>query len=108
MRGTTNITKKEQLWPKFVKACESQWKGGGKRYALNGEMEFTDLVTMVAGNEWILGNIVKYVGEILNAMKSGEPIQEVDFFKISVYSFLLWIKEQDNLTSQDKGEEFEK
>jgi len=99
----TSIKQKKELWPKFVKACESQWICGGDRYKLTEDKEFTDLVCEAAGNQWIGGNIVKYTGEIINAEG---PKLEVDFFKIAVYAFLWWIKEQDNLTGRDTGEEF--
>lgn len=105
----TSIKLKKAYWPQFVKACESQWKGGGDRYALEAvpDKEFTDLVTE-AVPDWIYGTIIKYCGEIINAKKNGEPIPEVDFFKIAVYAFIAWLKEQENLTDRDKGEEFEK
>jgi hypothetical protein len=98
----TSIKKKKELWPKFIKACESQWNCGGDRYKLSEDKEFTDLVCEVAGNEWIGGNIVKYVGEIKNT----EPKPEVNFFKIAVYAFIWWLKEQENMTTRDKGEEY--
>lgn len=103
----TSIKLKRKLWPEFVKHCESQWCQGGERYALTEDKEFTDLVCEVAGNEWILGNIVKYVGEIVNAKKFGDKVPEVDLFKIAVYAFIYWLKEQGNFTDRDKGEEFE-
>ena len=99
----TSIKQKKELWPEFVKACESQWKGGGERYALSENKEFTDLVTEAVGNIWIGGNIIKYVGEIKNT----EPKPEVDFFKIAVWAFIWWLKERENLTQRDKGEEFD-
>jgi len=83
---------KEEL-NKFLEACKSQWEGGGKRYALEEDKEYTDLVCEVAGNIWIGGNIVKYAGEIFNYKKLGEKLPEVDFFKIAVYSFIWWLKE---------------
>ena len=98
----TDLKKKKEMWPKFIKACESQFMCGGERYKLTDDKEFTDLVCEAAGNQWIGGNIIKYVGELINS----SPKQEVDFFKIAVYSFLWWIKEQDGLTNRDKGEEF--
>ena len=101
-RMNTSIRMKKELWPKFVKACESQWICGGDRYALSKDKEFTDLVCEVAGNNWIGGNIIKYTGEIINS----DPKVEVDFFKIAVYAFIWWIKEQESLTGRDKGEEF--
>ena len=62
-----------KLWQQFVKACESQWVGGGKRYALGEDKEFTDLICEVVGNQWIGGNILKYAGEIGNYKKAGLP-----------------------------------
>jgi len=105
----TSIKQKRKFWPKFVAACESQWSGGGKRYALTEDKEFTDLVCEAGGeygNQWIGQNIIKYVGELMNAKRAGEKMQEVNFMKIAVYSFLYWIKEQENLTQRDEGEEF--
>lgn len=82
-----------ELLSNFIEACKSQWVSGGKRYALEENKEYTDLVCEVAGNIWIGGNIIKYAGEIYNAKRFNEPIPEVDFFKITVYSFLWWLKE---------------
>jgi len=98
----TSIEQKKKLWPAFVKACESQFMCGGKRYKLSGDKEFPALVCEAAGNEWMGGTIIKYVGELINS----NPKQEVDFFKIAVYAFIWWIKEQGNLTSKDMGEDF--
>ena len=44
------------LLEKFFTACKSQWEGGGKRYALEEDKEYTDLVCETAGNIWIGGN----------------------------------------------------
>ena len=98
----TSIKQKKEMWPIFIKACESQWLCGGDRYALAEGKEFTDLICEAVGNEWIGGNIIKYVGEIKNT----QPRPEVNFFKMAVWAFLWWIKEQENLTERDKGEEF--
>lgn len=102
----TSIKTKMELWPEFLAACESQWKGGGKRYALTENKEFTDLVCEVAGNEWVGGTIVKYVGEIINTKKYDGVVPEVDFFKIAVYAFIWWLKERECLSGRDEGEEF--
>lgn len=102
----TSIKQKEKLWPAFVAACESQWKCGGDRYALTEDKEFTDLVCEAAGNEWIGGTIIKYVGEIINTKKHEGAVPEVDLMKIAVYAFIWWLKEQENFTQRDKGEEF--
>lgn len=77
----------------FMKACESQWRTGGKRYALSEEKEFTDLVCAIVGNQWIGGNIFKYSGEIENYKKLDGVVPEVNFFKMAVYSYLWWLKE---------------
>jgi hypothetical protein len=72
---------------------------GGNRYALSEDKEMTDLVCELAGNEWILGNIVKYAGEYKNER------YEHDLVKIATYAFLLWIKDQGTFnTNSDEGE----
>ena len=98
----TSVKQKKELWPEFVKACESQWLCGGDRYKLSENKEFTDLVCEAVGNIWIGGTIIKYVGEL----KNEKPMPEVDFFKIAVWAFIWWIKEKENLTQRDRGEEF--
>lgn len=77
----------------FMLACESQWRTGGKRYALSEDKEFTDLVCEVVGNQWIGGNIMKYSGEIENYKKFKGKVPEVNFFKMLVYSYIWWLKE---------------
>lgn len=108
----TSVKQKKKYWPQFVKACRSQWIGGGKRYALGEDKEFTDLVCEAGreyGDNWILQNIIKYAGEIMNAKFAGENPQEVNYFKISVYAFIAWLKQIDKgFSNRDKGEEFEK
>jgi len=107
----TSLKQKEQYWPEFIKACESQWKLGGTRYALSNDKEFTDLVCEIGGKQgdtWILQNIVKYIGEILNTKKYYGVIPEVNLFKIAVYAFLYWLKRHGEFSSEDKGEQFEK
>jgi hypothetical protein len=98
----TSVKQKKLLWPKFVKACESQWIGGGDRYALGEDKEFTDLICEAIGNNFCGSQILKHVGELINT----SPKPEVGFFKIAVWSFIWWLKEQENLTERDKGEEF--
>lgn len=83
----------KKMFDKYVKACESQWRTGGKRYALGEDKEYTDLICEVVGNEWIGGNILKYAGEITNADKFDGVMPEVDFFKITVYCYIWWLKE---------------
>jgi len=102
----TSLTQKIEKWPEFVAACKSQWECGGTRYALTEDKEFTDLVCEAAGNEWIAGTIIKYCGEVINTRRADEDVPEVNFFKIAVYAFIWWLKEQENLTQRDKGEEF--
>lgn len=101
----TNIKLKKAYLPKFIEEIEKQLLSGGDRYRLTEEMEFTDLVTLFAGNQWIGGNIIKYCGEIKNAVLNGEPAPEQNFYKIAAYSFLWFLKEVENLTPRDKGEE---
>lgn len=107
----TSVKQKEKFWPIFLARCKSQWIGGGKRYALSENKEFTDLVCEVGrsnGTNWIGQNIVKYVGEIINAREVGEKPQEVNFFKIAVYAFLWWIKYHSiGFSHQDTGEDFD-
>ena len=97
----TGIKQKQGFWPEFIKLCEEQWKVGGERYALSEDKEFADLVCEAAGNNWIGGNIIKYVGEIINT----EPKPEVNFPKIAVWAFIWWLKEKGNLSKRDRGEE---
>ena len=105
----TSVKRKQKLWPQFIKACESQWKGGGIRYALAEDKEFTDLVCEAVGTHWIGGNILKYVGEIINEDRQGNPIPEQNFFKIAVYAFIYWLKFLDKEVSRDdKGEKFDR
>lgn len=101
----TNLETKKKFLPEFFKAIEKQIVSGGERYALTKDMEYTDFITMVAGNIWIGGNILKYVGEIKNTIENNEPAPEQDFFKIATWAFLWWLKEKENLTLRDKGEE---
>jgi hypothetical protein len=105
----TSISKKEKLWSEFIKACESQWKCGGERYALKNvpDKEFTDLVTEAVGNQWVGGNIIKYVGEIINTKDFSGKVPEVNFFKIAVYAFIWWLKEYENREGRDRGEEYD-
>lgn len=92
----------------FIAACESQRRGGGKRYALEENKEFTDLICEVVGNQWIGGNIMKYSGEIENELKLGYlkgKVQEVNFFKLAVYCFIWWLKEFKHPTTGIKLKE---
>jgi len=89
------MDKKEEyvLFNRFVAACESQWRIGGKRYAYGEDKEWTDVVCEIVGNAWIGGNVLKYAGEIDNYKKLGELLPEVNFYKIAVYIFIWWLKE---------------
>lgn len=98
----TSVKQKKIYWPEFVKACESQWLCGGDRYALTDNKEFTDLICEATGNEFCGSQILKHTGEIINT----DPKPEVGFFKIAVWAFIWWLKEKENLSQRDKGEEF--
>lgn len=98
----TSIKQKKEFWPGFVKACESQWMCGGDRYALTADKEFTDLICEAVGNNFCASQILKQTGELTNV----NPKPEVSFYKIAVWAFIWWLKEQENLTQRDKGEEF--
>jgi len=110
----TSVRQKKAYWDKFLKGCESQWKCGGERYALSEDKEFTDLITEALDGgsshdkaNWIMGNIIKYTGEIVNAKRAGGKPQEVNYFKIAVYSFIAWLKQIDaGFSEKDPGEEF--
>jgi len=105
----TSVRLKKKFWPQFIKACESQWQGGGIRYALKEDKEFTDLVCEAVGTEWIGGNILKYTGEIINEYRAGNSVPEQNFFKIAVYAFIWWLKFLDeNVSQEDKGEKFDR
>lgn len=82
-----------EKWQEFIRACESQWRIGGKRYAEGQDREWTDTICEIVGNAWIGGNILKYAGEIRNYKRIDGVVPEVDFFKIFVYSFIWWLKE---------------
>jgi len=87
------VSKDLSSFDSFLNACKSQWEEGGRRYAYSKNKESTDIITEIVGNEWIGGNIAKYVYEIWNAKRQNELLPEVDFFKIAVYAFIWWIKE---------------
>jgi len=77
---------------------------GGNRYRLrnDNDKEFTDIICETV-KDFCGGQILKHVGELINS----NPKPEVGFFKIAVWAFIWWIKEQENLTQRDKGEEFD-
>lgn len=104
----TSLKVKEKFFPRFHDMMMKQLKGGGKRYALGEDKEFTDLVCEAGGEHgtnWIGQNIIKYVGEIINARLAGKEPQEVNFVKIAVYAGLWWIKTMDTgFTQEDRGE----
>lgn len=81
-------------WNEFCNACTSQWRqAGNKRFAYDGNKELSDVITDILGNSWIGGQILKYAGEIWNTKRMDGIMPEVNFFKISVYTFIWWIKE---------------
>ena len=95
----TSLKIKQKYLPGFLKEIEKQLTSGGNRYALSENKEMTDLVCEVAGNEWILGNIVKYVGEYKNT----KQIQNL--YKIATYAFILYLRDYEVLNrGKDEGE----
>jgi len=97
----TNLKQKKKYFPKFIKKMKEQLEHGGNRYNLpeRNDKEMTDLVCELAGNDWILGNIVKYAGEYRNMR------YEQNLYKIAVYAFILWLKEQNEFNKgKDLGE----
>jgi len=101
----TSLRVKKEHFKEFTDMILAQLEGGGKRYALGEDKEFTDLVCEVAGVDWIAGNITKYIGEIINAKKMGEKPQKVNFIKIATYAYLYYLKHLDTGFSEvDKGE----
>lgn len=101
----TGIEWKKKFFDGFTHMMMQQMEGGARRYALQDNKEFTDLVCEVAGIDWIGGNITKYVGEIVNAKKMGEKPQRVNFVKIAVYAYLYYLKHLDTgFVDADMGE----
>jgi hypothetical protein len=83
----------------------SQFEYGGKKYELANDKEITDWVVELAGWEWILGTMAKYLGRFKNERR------EKDLLKIATYCFLLWLKfgfhlreehDEDLLSSKQK------
>lgn len=86
--------KEIEQWNQFCNACTSQWRAAGnKRFAYDGNKELSDVITDILGNTWIGGQILKYAGELWNTKRMDGIIPEVNFFKITVYTFIWWIKE---------------
>ncbi len=82
------------LWDQFCKGCSSQWRAAGnKRFAYDGEKELSDVITDILGNSWIGGQLLKYAGEIWNTKRIDGAVPEVNFFKMTVYVFIWWLKE---------------
>ena len=95
----TSVPIKKKFLPQFLKKIEEQLLCGGGRYALTKDKEMTDLVCELAGNDWILGNIVKYCGEYKNTK------QVQDLYKISTYAFILYLRDYEVLDlGKDRGE----
>jgi len=85
----TNTEVKEKYLPLFENLIKEQLMGGAKKYAQSEKREWTDLICDAVGTkQFIVGNILKYAGRILN----GDPREEVDTSKIATYAFLLWVK----------------
>jgi len=82
----TDIKIKKKHWKEFTSLLENQFMFGGKKYALAEGKEITDWVCELAGNEWILGTMAKYLGRFKNFGR------EKDLLKIATYSYLLWLK----------------
>jgi len=82
----TDIKIKKKHWKEFTTLLENQFMFGGKKYALSEGKEITDWVCEIAGNEWILGTMAKYLGRFKNFGR------EKDLLKIATYSYLLWLK----------------
>ena len=95
----TNLKIKKLLLPKFIKAIKHQLLSGGDRYRLNNEKEMTDLICEAVGNDWIIGNILKYALEYTNTKL------EQDLFKIATYAFILWLRDYEHWCKKDRGEE---
>jgi len=85
----TNIEVKKEYLPLFTKLLEDQLLKGATKYACNEKREFTDIICDVVGTkEFIIGNIMKYCGRILN----DDPRESEDIVKIAAYAYLLWLK----------------
>lgn len=86
--------KEIESWSQFCNGCLSQWRAAGnKRFAYNSEKELSDVITDILGNSWLGGQIIKYTGEIWNTKRMDGIVPEVNFFKITVYTFIWWLKE---------------
>ena len=85
---STNIRLKEKYFPLFSALVKEQLEKGAKKYAGNEDAEWTDVICSVAGSQWILGTILKYVGRIAN----GDSRAKEDIVKIATYAYLYWLK----------------
>jgi len=95
----TSLKVKKKYLPQFLKEIKKQLLCGGERYALSEDKEMTDLVCELVGNDWILGNIIKYCGEYKNTRLTQ------NLFKIATYSFILYLRDFEVLNKgKDKGE----
>ena len=100
----TNLEVKKKFLPKFVKMMEKQLLSGGKRYALSGNKEFTDLICEAGGEKgviWVMQTIMKYCGELINCVLYDLPIPAEDFPKIAVYAVIGMIKLEDFLVYKE-------
>lgn len=86
----STVSLKRKYWPKFNELIKKQFEHGGNKYALNDNMEFTDLVCMLSpgetGADWILQTMCKYICRYKNFKR------EKDLLKIATYAFIMWIK----------------
>lgn len=82
----TDVLTKAQNWKKFAELIENQFKEGGSKYALSDDKEITDWVCEIAGTDWVLGTMAKYIGRYKNYGR------EKDLLKIATYCYILWLK----------------
>ena len=94
----TGLKTKTKYLPIFVKEIEKQILGGGKRYSISDNKEMTDYICELVGNDWIIGNILKYCGEYQRT-----KIKR-DLFKIATYAFILWLRDYEIKEEEDEGE----
>lgn len=110
----TSLKQKEKFLPIFVEMMKEEMLSGGKRYALSENKEFTDLICEIGckdnekqGTVWVLKQIIKYCGEIINCIMYDLDIPMADFPKIGVYSCIAMIKLWEFLGKKDIGEKTE-
>jgi len=82
----TDVETKRKYWPMFEQMIRNQFQYGGSKYALMPDKEITDWVCELAGWEWVIGTMAKYLGRFKNEHR------EKDLLKIATYCFILWLK----------------